>query len=116
MEAYLEYMVQVRIISTFLRAFFHERNFKVGVLLGGEKSSTTEQMQQVIDFETELAKITTPSDERRDEEKLYHSMSISKLQAMAPFVSLASFARHTKFHFMFYDRFLGLTTSTRHLR
>lgn len=90
--------------------------YKVGVLLGGEKNSTTEQMQQVIDFETELAKITTPSDERRDEEKLYHSMSISKLQAMAPFVSLASFARRAKFHFMFYYRFLGSTTSTRHLR
>jgi neprilysin len=50
-------------------------------------------MQKVIDFETELAKITTPSDDRRDEEKLYHSMSIAKLQTLAPFVGFLVHAR-----------------------
>ncbi|KAH0946776.1 hypothetical protein HN011_012233 [Eciton burchellii] len=60
---------------------------KIGVLLGGEENSTKKQMQAVIDFETELAKITTPPDERRDEEKLYNLMSLSELQRKAPLMS-----------------------------
>ncbi|XP_059487654.1 endothelin-converting enzyme homolog isoform X2 [Neocloeon triangulifer] len=68
-QAYLEYMVNV------------------GVLLGGEKNATTDQMREVINFETEIARITTPSDERRDEEKLYHSMSLTELQDLAPFMN-----------------------------
>lgn len=59
----------------------------MGVLLGGEPNSTKSQMQAVIEFETRLANITTPSDLRRDEESLYHLMSIKELQAKAGFVS-----------------------------
>ncbi|XP_043280868.1 endothelin-converting enzyme homolog isoform X2 [Venturia canescens] len=60
---------------------------KIGVLLGGEENETRRQMQAVIDFETRLAEITTPQEERRDEEKLYNRMSISDLQRLAPFMS-----------------------------
>jgi endothelin-converting enzyme len=65
--------------------------FQIGVLLGGEENSTKKQMQAVIDFETELAKITTPPDERRDEEKLYNLMSLSELQRKAPLVRSRTF-------------------------
>ena len=34
--------------------------------------------------------ITVPSEDRRDEEKIYHKISISDLQNMAPFVCLIS--------------------------
>lgn len=44
-------------------------------------------MQDVIAFETRLANITIPQEERRDEEKLYHLMSLSELQRKANFVS-----------------------------
>ncbi|CAB3375652.1 Hypothetical predicted protein [Cloeon dipterum] len=69
MQAYLEYMVNI------------------GTLLGGEKNATTKQMQEVIDFETEIANITTPTEERRDDEKLYHSMKVTELQSLAPFIN-----------------------------
>ncbi|XP_065336097.1 endothelin-converting enzyme homolog isoform X3 [Cloeon dipterum] len=69
MQAYLEYMVNI------------------GTLLGGEKNATTRQMQEVIDFETEIANITTPTEERRDDEKLYHSMKVTELQSLAPFIN-----------------------------
>ncbi|XP_011139623.1 endothelin-converting enzyme homolog isoform X2 [Harpegnathos saltator] len=59
----------------------------IGVLLGGEENATRKQMQDVIDFETKLAQITTPPEERRDEEKLYNLMSLSELQRRAPFMS-----------------------------
>lgn len=60
--AYLEYMVEL------------------GTLLGGEKTSTQAQMSQILEFETALANITIPQDQRRDEEKIYHKVTIAELQ------------------------------------
>ncbi len=53
---------------------------ELGLLLGGDKNSTRVQMQQILDFETALANITVPQDERRDEEKIYHKITIADLQ------------------------------------
>ena len=53
-------------------------------------------MKDVIEFETRLAEITMPADERRDEEKLYNNMAVANLQELAPFVS-----SHIKYHFDF---------------
>lgn len=64
---------------------------KVGVLLGGEENSTREQMEDVIEFETKLANITTPADERRDDEELYHKKTISELQNLAPVIDWTSY-------------------------
>ncbi|XP_032659785.2 endothelin-converting enzyme 2 isoform X2 [Chelonoidis abingdonii] len=69
LAAYLDYMMEL------------------GMLLGGEKVSTQEQMEQVLAFETLLANITVPQDERRDDEKIYHKMSIAELQALAPAIN-----------------------------
>ncbi|XP_037318692.1 endothelin-converting enzyme 2b isoform X2 [Pungitius pungitius] len=66
--AYLDYMVEL------------------GTLLGGDRSSTQVQMRQILDFETALANITVPQDQRRDEEKIYHKVTISELQLLAPSV------------------------------
>uniref|UniRef100_A0A672UYU4 endothelin-converting enzyme 1 n=1 Tax=Strigops habroptila TaxID=2489341 RepID=A0A672UYU4_STRHB len=66
LAAYLEYMVEL------------------GTLLGGLPEPTRLQMQQVLDFETQLANITVPQAERRDDEKIYHKMSIAELQVLAP--------------------------------
>ena len=60
--AYLDYMVEL------------------GMLLGGERISTQLQMQQILEFETLLANITVPQDQRRDEEKIYHKVTIAELQ------------------------------------
>lgn len=60
----------------------------MGILLGGEPNTTKAQMQAIIDFETRLANITIPSEQRRDEEALYNLMTIKQLQAIADFVSI----------------------------
>lgn len=60
--AYLDYMVEL------------------GLLLGGERSSSHLLMQQILDFETALANITVPQDQRRDEEKIYHKVTVAELQ------------------------------------
>ncbi|XP_066097097.1 endothelin-converting enzyme 2 isoform X5 [Saccopteryx bilineata] len=57
---------------------------ELGVLLGGQPASTREQMRQVLELEIQLANITVPQDQRRDEEKIYHKMSIAELQTLAP--------------------------------
>ncbi|XP_030072625.1 endothelin-converting enzyme 2 isoform X1 [Microcaecilia unicolor] len=68
LNAYLDYMVEL------------------GMLLGGDHGSTREQMKLVLEFETLLANITVPQDERRDEEKIYHKMTVTELQQLAPAV------------------------------
>ncbi|RVE65304.1 hypothetical protein OJAV_G00134660 [Oryzias javanicus] len=73
LAAYLDYMVEL------------------GMLLGGEKSATLVQMQQILEFETALANITVPQDQRRDEEKIYHKVTIAELQALAPAVDWLEF-------------------------
>lgn len=66
LAAYLDYMVEL------------------GMLLGGDRSSAHFQMQQILDFETALANITVPQDQRRDEEKIYHKVTIAELQVSLP--------------------------------
>ena len=39
-----------------------------------------EKKIQVLELEIQLANITVPQDQRRDEEKIYHKMSIAELQ------------------------------------
>lgn len=56
---------------------------KVGVLLGGDEENVKNQMKDVLEFETELAKITIPADQRRDDERTYHRMTLKELNRRA---------------------------------
>nr|CAG4649968.1 EOG090X01U4 [Sida crystallina] len=61
---------------------------KIGVLLNGSDSARTRKhMKSIIDLETRIAQITVSSSERRDEEKLYHALTVSDLAHMAPFLN-----------------------------
>ncbi|XP_055373792.1 neprilysin-3 isoform X2 [Condylostylus longicornis] len=68
LKAYLDYMT------------------KVAVLLGANENEAKRQMQEIIDFETEIAQITAPLDERRNDEKLYNAMTLRELQIKAGFI------------------------------
>ncbi|GLV38283.1 Neprilysin 3 [Carabus blaptoides fortunei] len=80
-DNYLNKTAHAKVLSAYL-----DYMTKVGVLLGGEENTTKLQMQAVIDFETRLAEITTPTEDRRDEEALYHLMPLSELQVKAGFM------------------------------
>lgn len=70
LKAYLDYMTNI------------------GVLLGATNvNDTRRQMKEVIDFETRLAQITIPNEDRRDEESLYNLMTLTELQDLAPFIN-----------------------------
>lgn len=64
---------------------------KIGVLLGGEYNSTKQQMEDVLDFETKLALIMDPDDNRVDEDAMYHKLTIKELQKRATFISWQKF-------------------------
>ncbi len=74
---------------SFLNQYFTWGTSKIAMLLGAKNDSQTQNyMKGILDFETEIANITAPSDERRDDEKLYHSLNITELQTLAPEVIL----------------------------
>lgn len=64
---------------------------RICILLGANKSEARIQMSRVIQFETDLANITTPSEDRRDEEGLYNPYTIKQWQKEAPFLNWTMF-------------------------
>ncbi|XP_045592012.1 endothelin-converting enzyme homolog isoform X2 [Procambarus clarkii] len=64
---------------------------KVGVLLGGEEDATRQAATGILSIEHQLATITAPDDERRDDDKLYHLMKIDDLNKLAPFMDWGTF-------------------------
>lgn len=72
---------------------------ELGVLLGGSVETSRKLMEEIVDFETTLANLTTPQEERRDELLIYHKMEARELTVSAappyvrrPFLSGASSA------------------------
>ncbi|XP_029630977.1 endothelin-converting enzyme 1 isoform X1 [Salmo trutta] len=59
---------------------------ELGVLLGGSQETSRSLMQEIVDFETTLANITVPQEERRDEELIYHKIQAKDLTTLAPAV------------------------------
>ncbi|XP_037950370.1 neprilysin-3-like [Teleopsis dalmanni] len=60
---------------------------KVCILLGANENDAKIQMENIIAFEMELAKISTPFEDRRNEEAMYHSMKLWELEKLAPFLN-----------------------------
>lgn len=52
---------------------------ELGILLGGSEETSRTLMQEIVDFETTLANITVPQEERRDEELIYHKIRAKEL-------------------------------------
>jgi len=60
---------------------------KICVLLGANESDARPQMEAVIEFESKIANITIPSEDRRNEEAMYHPMKLWELESLAPFLN-----------------------------
>lgn len=80
-ENYLNKTVHAKVLAAYL-----DYMTKVAVLLGANETDAKAQMEDVIELETRLAEITIPQEDRRDEELLYHPMSLKELQTLAPFI------------------------------
>ncbi|XP_070167227.1 neprilysin-4-like isoform X3 [Polyergus mexicanus] len=57
---------------------------KIATLLGASLDNATMHAEELIDFETQLATITSSSDERRNFSELYQRMSIGELKTLVP--------------------------------
>ncbi|KAK9295302.1 hypothetical protein QLX08_010337 [Tetragonisca angustula] len=57
---------------------------KISTLLGASLQNATKDADELIEFETKLAKITSSPDERRNVSELYQRMSIGELRALVP--------------------------------
>lgn len=64
---------------------------ELGVLLGGTVETSRTVMQDIVNFETTLATITVPQEERRDEELIYHKIPAKNLTNLAPAVDWMPF-------------------------
>uniref|UniRef100_A0AAY4EJK0 Endothelin-converting enzyme 1 n=1 Tax=Denticeps clupeoides TaxID=299321 RepID=A0AAY4EJK0_9TELE len=66
---------------------------ELGILLGGSEETSKTMMQEIVDFETALANITVPQEERRDEELIYKKMQAKDLATLAPEVDWMPYLR-----------------------
>ncbi|XP_008318964.1 endothelin-converting enzyme 1 [Cynoglossus semilaevis] len=80
-DYYLNKTANEKYLSAYL-SFLTE----LGVLLGGSKETSQTLMEEIVDFETTLANITVPQEERRDEELIYNKMEAKDLKSLAPAV------------------------------
>ncbi|KAH0949954.1 hypothetical protein HN011_007844 [Eciton burchellii] len=57
---------------------------KIAILLGASLNNATVHAEELIEFETQLATITSSSDERRNFSELYQRMSVGELKTLVP--------------------------------
>ncbi|XP_065811164.1 endothelin-converting enzyme 1 isoform X2 [Labrus bergylta] len=69
----------------YLTAYLHFLT-ELGILLGGTEETSQALMEEIVDFETTLANITVPQEERRDEELIYNKMKAKDLKTLVPAV------------------------------
>lgn len=67
---------------------------ELGVLLGGTRETSQTLMEEIVDFETTLANITIPLEERRDEELIYHKMEAKDLAVSVSWYSALDRKHH----------------------
>ncbi|KAL4712581.1 hypothetical protein ACJJTC_007597 [Scirpophaga incertulas] len=85
-DNYLNKTANKKVLSAYL-----DYMTRICVLLGANKTEARIQMNRVIEFETELANITIPAEDRRDEEGLYNPYTIRQWQKVAPFLNWTMF-------------------------
>ncbi|KAK3104558.1 hypothetical protein FSP39_004964 [Pinctada imbricata] len=69
--------------SSFVRSYLKYMK-DIAVLLGADELRARKEMEDVLKFETMLANVTTPDNERHDTGLLYRKMTIQALQALVP--------------------------------
>ncbi|XP_077998346.1 neprilysin-1-like [Glandiceps talaboti] len=69
--------------NKFLKAYY-EFMLKVSLMLGANKTEAEKQLKEVVEFEIAMVNLTSPSENRRDMEKLYNKMTFTELQVDVP--------------------------------
>ena len=77
--------------SKTLRAQYEAHVAKTFVLAGESEEKAKKDARTVLDFETELAKASMSTEERRDPRSVYHKMELAKLAASMPAFDVSAF-------------------------
>lgn len=84
LSALLEYMVD---ITTLL--YKDKKNVsEVNTIIQGD---IRQQMEDILSFEKQVAEISSPASQQRDEERRYHSFNVEQLQNISDFLSWEGF-------------------------
>ncbi|XP_077998291.1 membrane metallo-endopeptidase-like 1 [Glandiceps talaboti] len=59
---------------------YHKYMTTIATMLGADESTAERDFTDLIDFEIKIANLTTPADQRRDNNALYNKMTIADLQ------------------------------------
>lgn len=65
---------------------------KSAVMLGGNEKKARQELKRAFEFETMLAKLSIPREERRNYTTMYNKRSIKDIQLMARHVSALQIA------------------------
>jgi predicted metalloendopeptidase len=63
---------------------YHKYQIDTAIIYGADKSFAESEMKDVLNFEIEIAKISTPKEERRNMTLLYNPISIREFQHIYP--------------------------------
>ncbi|KAL5013750.1 hypothetical protein ScPMuIL_008020 [Solemya velum] len=63
---------------------YQEFAIDVALVFGANETAAEEEMRDMVTFEINLANVTIPQDQRRDNEKLYNRMTIKELKTRIP--------------------------------
>lgn len=86
-DYYLNKTLDDKVLSAYLKYMVAINN-----LLAPERHpNLTDHLTEVILFETEIAKISIPAEDRRDEEKIYHNMTIGDMNRKFPLIDWKRF-------------------------
>ncbi|KAK3795898.1 hypothetical protein RRG08_040694 [Elysia crispata] len=77
-EYFLDEVAAAR--RTVYRKYMHD----VAVMLGADAETAERDVEEMMLFEIELAKITIPSSKRRDNQEMYNKMTVGRLQQLVP--------------------------------
>ncbi|GFR64348.1 endothelin-converting enzyme 1 [Elysia marginata] len=71
-------------IASARRTVYRKYMYDVAVMLGADTDTAHRDVEDMMQFEIELAKITIPTAQRRDNQEMYNKMTVGKLQQLVP--------------------------------
>ncbi|EFA09825.2 neprilysin-1 [Tribolium castaneum] len=72
---------------------YHKYMTNIAVLLGANKTTAKEELQEVVDFERRLANASLPEADRHDTSAIYRKLTLQELQTIVPQIKWLEYLR-----------------------
>jgi membrane metallo-endopeptidase-like protein 1 len=74
-------------------AAYHKYMTNIAVLLGANKTTAKEELQEVVEFERRLANASLPEADRHDTSAIYRKLTLQELQTIVPQIKWLEYLR-----------------------